>query len=315
MSDKESKPVSKPVKESKPAELEIDLKSLLMPLALIASAIIISVPISLSIYLGLRDAGLGSNSGVVQALECDEATPLSKGCLVANAKTLGINEGDFQKCIDNKTYDSIVAEELAYGNEIGVQGTPSIYFGENQGDKMRGFAVGPSITEDDVRQMIAAIKEGGIDKAVSFWTNKQNAELGTYETQLRDFYVQQGQSGATLDASIAAGMAERKAQTASDLKVQDYTYGKGVKQGAEGAKAVMMEFSDYECPYCQRFAAGPLVGLKSSFVDSGEMLFIFRDFPLESIHPSARKAANAVRCAGEQNKYFEMHDLIFKVTK
>jgi protein-disulfide isomerase len=51
--------------------------------------------------------------------------------------------------------------------------------------------------------------------------------------------------------------------------------------------------------------------LKSEYVDTGKVKFIFRDFPLNSIHPAAQKSAEAAECAGEQGKYYEAHDKLF----
>jgi protein-disulfide isomerase len=74
----------------------------------------------------------------------------------------------------------------------------------------------------------------------------------------------------------------------------------------------VIEFSDYQCPFCQRFFANTLPALKRDYIDTGKVRYVFRDFPLDSIHPQARKAAEAAHCAGDQGKYWEMHDTLFK---
>ena len=74
----------------------------------------------------------------------------------------------------------------------------------------------------------------------------------------------------------------------------------------------MIEFSDFQCPFCQRNFANTLPTLKKDYIDTGKVRYVFRDFPLDSIHPQARKAAEAAHCAGEQGKYWEMHDTLFK---
>jgi protein-disulfide isomerase len=80
--------------------------------------------------------------------------------------------------------------------------------------------------------------------------------------------------------------------------------------GQEDAPVTIVEFSDYQCPYCQRFWAQTLPQIKSEYIDTGKVKFIYRDFPL-GFHPNAQKAAEATECAGDQEKYWDMHNKIF----
>lgn len=82
--------------------------------------------------------------------------------------------------------------------------------------------------------------------------------------------------------------------------------------GRADAPVTIVEFSDYQCPFCQRFFATTLPALKNEYVAKGKVRYVFRDFPLDQIHPQARKAAEAAHCAGEHAKYWEMHDLLFQ---
>lgn len=80
--------------------------------------------------------------------------------------------------------------------------------------------------------------------------------------------------------------------------------------GEDDAPVTIVEFSDYECPFCARFYQQTLPQIKSQYIDTGKVKLVFRDFPL-SFHPQAEPAAIAANCAGEQGKYFEFHDQIF----
>jgi protein-disulfide isomerase len=80
--------------------------------------------------------------------------------------------------------------------------------------------------------------------------------------------------------------------------------------GNKDAEVTMVEFSDYECPYCGRHFSQTYPQIKKEYVDTGKVRIVFRDFPL-SFHPNAQKAAEAAECAGEQGKYYEMHDKLF----
>lgn len=82
--------------------------------------------------------------------------------------------------------------------------------------------------------------------------------------------------------------------------------------GSANAKVTLIEFSDYQCPFCARHFTQAEPQIKKDYLDTGKVKFYYRDFPLPQIHPGAQKAAEAARCAGDQNKYWEYHDLIFQ---
>jgi len=78
--------------------------------------------------------------------------------------------------------------------------------------------------------------------------------------------------------------------------------------GPANAPVTIIEFSDFQCPFCSR--VGPsLTKLKERFGDS--IRIVFRDLPIQQIHPQAAKAAEAASCANEQKKFWEMHDTLF----
>ena len=81
--------------------------------------------------------------------------------------------------------------------------------------------------------------------------------------------------------------------------------------GNGDAKVTLIEFSDYQCPFCGRHVSQTLPRLMTEYVKTGKVKYVLRDFPLQAIHPLAFKAAEAARCAGDQGKYWEMHDRLF----
>ncbi|MEO5927453.1 MAG: DsbA family protein [Patescibacteria group bacterium] len=80
-------------------------------------------------------------------------------------------------------------------------------------------------------------------------------------------------------------------------------------RGAKNAKVTLIEYSDYECPFCLRHEDSITQALKDY---PNDVRVIYRNFPLTSIHPEAQKAAEAAECAGQQGKFWEMHDAIFQ---
>jgi len=80
--------------------------------------------------------------------------------------------------------------------------------------------------------------------------------------------------------------------------------------GSPDAPITIVEFSDYQCPYCLRNYQQTFPQLKKDYIDTGKVRYVFKDFPL-SFHEKAIPAALAAECAGEQGKYWEMHDKLF----
>src|ERR1035438_3579240 len=77
--------------------------------------------------------------------------------------------------------------------------------------------------------------------------------------------------------------------------------------GRDDAPVTVVEFTDYQCPFCRRFETDTFAQLKKDYIDTGKVRFVSRDLPLD-FHPNAPAAAMAARCAGEQHKFWEMRD-------
>jgi protein-disulfide isomerase len=83
--------------------------------------------------------------------------------------------------------------------------------------------------------------------------------------------------------------------------------------GSADAPITIIEFSDYECPFCQRWHNEAWPQIKAKYGD--QIRLVYRDFPLESIHPNATAAAEAANCAGEQDQYYQYNELLFSGQK
>jgi protein-disulfide isomerase len=83
--------------------------------------------------------------------------------------------------------------------------------------------------------------------------------------------------------------------------------GREFAMGQSDAQLVMVEYTDYQCPFCNRFYTATFPELKKRYIDTGKLRFITRDFPLD-FHPQAMKAAHSTRCAGEQEKFWQMKE-------
>jgi protein-disulfide isomerase len=89
----------------------------------------------------------------------------------------------------------------------------------------------------------------------------------------------------------------------------DVAYDTTRVKGDPSAPVTIVEFSDFQCPFCKK-TESTLNGLLSKY--SGRVKLAYMDFPLQEIHPQAQTAAEAARCAGEQGKFWEYHDALYR---
>src|SRR2546421_9308256 len=80
--------------------------------------------------------------------------------------------------------------------------------------------------------------------------------------------------------------------------------------GSDAAPIEIAEYSDFECPFCASFATVQMPVIRTQLIATGKVRWRFRDFPLPT-HAYSRYAALAAQCAGEQGKFWEMHDQLF----
>ena len=85
--------------------------------------------------------------------------------------------------------------------------------------------------------------------------------------------------------------------------------------GDTDAPITIIEFSDFQCPFCARFHVQTLPTIMDEYIDKGTVKLVFRDFPIQSIHPNAVPASVAAECANEQGKFEEMYDALFEKQK
>ncbi len=83
-------------------------------------------------------------------------------------------------------------------------------------------------------------------------------------------------------------------------------------KGDPNAPVIVVEFSDFQCPFCSRFYQQTLPLIQENYIDTGKIKFVYRDLPLDSLHPNARLTHIAAECADEQEKFWEYHDVLFE---
>lgn len=127
----------------------------------------------------------------------------------------------------------------------------------------------------------------------------------------------QAQVAAPTQASTPYESAPQSSATAAPTQQQIRRYNVPVDDdpsiGPSDAAITLIEFSDFECPYCRQWQTQTWPKLAEDF--KGKIRLVYRDFPLDSIHANAVPAAEAADCANEQGKYWEFHDKLFSGQK
>lgn len=129
--------------------------------------------------------------------------------------------------------------------------------------------------------------------------------IGVLVTQVK--YLKDGGSVITGSNDSLAGEAAPIQPTGP----VDVSVGELPILGKKDAPVTIVEFSDFQCPFCKSFFDETLPKIKSEYIDTGKARLAYRHFPLTTIHPNAQKAAEASECANEQDKFWDYHDQLF----
>jgi len=89
------------------------------------------------------------------------------------------------------------------------------------------------------------------------------------------------------------------------------TLGDSPVEGNKNAPLTIVEFSDFQCPFCGAFYSQTLPQIQKDYIDSGKVKLVYRDFPLGNIHQNAMAASLAAQCANEQGKFWDYHNTLF----
>ncbi len=130
-------------------------------------------------------------------------------------------------------------------------------------------------------------------------------EISSLRTDIRALQAEQQQIISRLDELKQFLEANTQPPPVPSLNVRGETF-----RGDSGARVAIIEYADFECPYCGEYERQVFPQLLTDYIQTGKVKFFYRDLPLPG-HARALPAARAARCAGEQGKYWEMHDSLF----
>ena len=142
----------------------------------------------------------------------------------------------------------------------------------------------------------------------------QAEEIAALKRQVEELREQQAQMQRELTAIknfLQSLLQPQKGPEVADLIGASIPTANEPAMGPQSAKVTVMEISDYHCPFCKRQTQQTFPQLVNEYVKTGKVQYIFVDYPIAQLHPTAARSHEAAICAGEQGKYWEMHVSLF----
>jgi protein-disulfide isomerase len=204
----------------------------------------------------------------------DKPQPDLDNILVSLTGEVGISNDEMRSCLESGRYTEVVQADMAEGSSLGVNSSPTFF--------INGYPVVGAQSYEVFQRAISMAEEG----------------------RLAEAFTQQPRP----DDGIAQATATALAAQPVDVPLED-----APSMGDPNAPVTIVEYSDFQCPFCLRHFDNTMPELQS-YIDTGQVRYVFKDFPIRSIHPQAQKAHESARCArelGGEEAYWEMHDLIF----
>lgn len=199
----------------------------------------------------------------------------------------GADSDLYAACLDERAAEkeTAIRESVVEAQSLGFGGTPSFLFvSEESGEEFTLVGAQPySVFESYVDAILA----GGapVDPAAAQQQQQGEPQI-PYWAQVEGLAPDPDNPGMTMAGDFWRGNPD--------------------------APLVVVEFSDFQCPFCRQHALNTQPVLDEQFVDPGDVMWVFKHFPVEQSHPQAVAAAGAAQCAGYQGQFWEMHHLLFE---
>lgn len=201
------------------------------------------------------------------------------------ASDAGADIDAYNQCVANNQYETWINVAIEEGRAAGVSGTPSFNF--SAGDGNQYLLVGAQPFEQFV-SYIDAISQG------------KRPPVAAQPPQ-----PNQSEGSAVIPFWATAEGWQ------SDLERPGYNMAGDQYRGNLDAKIAVVEFADFQCPFCRKHEEETMPILDETFVNTGKILWVFKHFPL-SIHPQAPAAGVAAECAAQQGRFWEMYSALFE---
>ncbi|NNC92196.1 MAG: thioredoxin domain-containing protein [Acidimicrobiia bacterium] len=200
--------------------------------------------------------------------------------LAGVAEEIGADLDAYQTCLDSGRTAALVDDRVAQARQLGFSGTPGFQIVDHRSGEV--FEV---VGAQPLDTFVAAID------AVIAGEGPITADPPDDRPDLPFWAAEEG--------------------LASDPARPGYNLAGDAYRGNPDSDLVVIEISDFQCPFCQRHTLETQPALDEQYVDTGEVMWVFKHLPLQ-IHPQALAAATAAECAGDQQAFWGMHDLLFE---
>ena len=149
--------------------------------------------------------------------------------------------------------------------------------------------------------------------SLSAWSDSTKEEILQLRIQMTEIQKDLAEIKGLLKEGARAPAAA--AGQPAGFNPQTISIGTSPVEGKTNATLTMVEYSDYQCPFCARNYTDVMPILREEYIDKGKLKFVMREYPLSNLHKNATNASIAAQCAGLQGKYWEMHNLLFENQK
>lgn len=213
----------------------------------------------------------GSTAGTGAGAQAQKDSPLKEEKLMSYADEIGLNKDQLEKCLASEEPKNIIKADTQQGTDLQVFGTPGFF--------VNGKFLGGAFPFEYFKEIIDKEIDGTATGACTDYSQELQGACSNQEQ--RNF--------VTTPVEVKIGNAPMK--------------------GKANAKVTIVEFADFECPFCTR--AYPTI---KQIMDTypNDVKFYYKHLPLTSIHPNAQRAAEVSICAQKQGKFWEYHDKLFE---
>jgi len=209
--------------------------------------------------------------------------------LSALVEGVGVDVAEYQECIASGRFNEQINQGAIDAQALGFNGTPSFV-----------------LTADGLDDTYTLIGAQPLETFQSYLDSLIAGEAPTDPETGQEAGEESEPAGLPFWADTETGLQPDPDRPGMNLAGDHY-------KGNPDASVVVVEFSDFECPFCQVHALETQPAIDEALVDTGDLLWVYKHLPL-SIHPRARVAAVASECAGDQGQFWEMHDLLFETS-